>query len=33
MGSVGDNIRYNSGCSQETVENAADTAQARKFIL
>jgi hypothetical protein len=33
MGGVGDNIRYNSGCSQAVVEAAADIAQARKFIL
>jgi ABC-type multidrug transport system fused ATPase/permease subunit len=32
MGSVGDNIRYNSECDETAIETAADIAHARRFI-
>lgn len=32
VGTVAENIRYNTTCSQEDIESAATTAQASKFI-
>lgn len=32
MGSVAENIRYNSECTQEEIEQATEIANARKFI-